>query len=70
MALDKLVRLTQLAGALLAIPVAATGAVSVYRSYFSSDVLCQNLRSTILTTMDKNVPPPAKIVLLRKDVDE
>jgi hypothetical protein len=70
MALDKLVRLTQLAGALLATPVAATGAVSVYRSYFSSDVHCQTLRSTILTTMDKNVPPPAKIVLLRKDVDE
>jgi hypothetical protein len=70
MMLDKLVRIAQFAGAVLAIPVAATGTVSVYRSYFSSEVGCQNLRGVILGTIDKNVPPQAKLTLLRKDVQE
>jgi hypothetical protein len=55
---------------LLAIPVAAGGSISVYRSYFSSDVVCQSMRSAILATMDKNVPPRAKLTLLQKDVEQ
>jgi hypothetical protein len=70
MELDRLVKLAQFAGALLAIPVAAGGSISLYRSYFSDDVVCQNMRSAILATMDKNVPAKAKLTLLQRDVEQ
>jgi hypothetical protein len=70
MELDRLVKLAQFAGALLAIPVAAGGSISLYRSCFSDDVVCQNMRSAILATMDKNVPAKAKLTLLQRDVEQ
>jgi len=70
MGIDKLTKLAQLAGALLAVPVGFAGSVSVYRNYFSDEVVCQSMRTTLLTAIDKNVPPQAKLTLLRKDAEE
>jgi hypothetical protein len=67
---EKLTTYLQIAGALLGIPVAAAGSYSVYRNYFTPDVACQNLRSAIVTIMEKKVPDETKRGLLRKDVAE
>jgi hypothetical protein len=68
MAWDKLVKLLQLIGAALAIPAAAAGSYSAYRTYFSSDVTCAKLRSSIMETMEKRVAAEIKRSLLHKDV--
>jgi hypothetical protein len=65
---DRLIKVVQLVGAALAVPAGAAGVYSAYRSYFSTDVACQNLRAAIVGTMEKNVGPAAKLALLRKDV--
>lgn len=67
---EKLTKLFQMAGAALALPAAAAGAYTVYRSHFSPDIACQNLRASIVSTMEKNVGAEAKRALLRKDVAE
>src|SRR5262245_10928969 len=67
---EKLTTYLQFTGAALAIPAAAAGSYSVYRTFFSAEVACHGLRATILSTMDKNVPGEAKRTLLRKDVAE
>jgi hypothetical protein len=67
---EKLTTYLQIAGALLGIPAAAAGSYSVYRNYFTPDVACQNLRSAIVTIMEKNVSDETKRGLLRKDVAE
>jgi hypothetical protein len=67
---DRVIKLMQLLGAALAVPAGAAGVYSAYRTYFSADVACQNLRGAILATMEKNIGPDAKRTLLRKDVAE
>lgn len=67
---EKITKLFQLIGAALALPVGAAGAYTVYKAHFSSDVACQNLRASIVTTMEKNVGADAKRALLKKDVAE
>lgn len=67
---DKFTRFLQFAGAALAVPASAAGVYSAYRSYFSNDVACQNLRTAIVSTMERNIAPDAKQRLLRKDVGE
>ena len=67
---DKHTGAVKFIGALLAIPAAAAGVYSAYHSYFSSEVACQSLRSSILLAMDKNIPADAKYRLLRRDVTE
>lgn len=67
---EKLTTYLQFTGAALAIPAAAAGSYSVYRSFFTAEVACHNLRASILSTMDRNVPAEAKRTLLRKDVAE
>ena len=67
---DKLVKLLQLTGAALAIPAAAAGTYSAYRTYFTSEVSCSRLRSAILEIMEKKVAPDVKRTLLRKDVTD
>lgn len=67
---DKLTKMLQLAGAMLAVPAGIAGVYSVYRSHFSSDIACQALRTAIVTTMEKNIAAEAKRSLLRKDVAE
>jgi hypothetical protein len=70
MAWEKLVKLLQLAGAALAIPAAAGGTYSAYRTYLSSEVACSKLRSSILETMERKVAADIKRPLLRKDVSD
>jgi hypothetical protein len=68
MAWDKLVKVFQITAAALGVPAAAAGSYSAYQTYFSPEVACAKLRSTILETMEKKVGPDAKRSLLRKDV--
>jgi len=67
---DGLNKSLQIAAAALGIPVALGGSYSVYRTYFSTEIACQNLRGRIIATMEKNVAPEAKRTLLAKDVGE
>src|SRR5215475_13457426 len=67
---DKHTGVLKFIGALLAIPAAGAGAYSAYHTYFSSEVVCQSLRSSILLAIDKNIPADAKYRLLRRDVTE
>jgi len=60
----------QIGAAVLGIPAAAAGTYSAYQTYFTNDAVCQRLRASILTVMEKNVTPDAKRTLLRKDVAE
>jgi hypothetical protein len=70
MAGENLVRALQIAGAALSIPAAAAGTFAAYQSYFSADVTCQKLRSSIVATLERNVTTETKRSLLRKDVAE
>src|SRR5262249_42370662 len=65
---DNLSKFLQIAGAALGIPAAAAGTYSAYRTYFSTDVACQNLKSAIVATMEKNVPADTKRALVNKDM--
>ena len=49
---------------------AAAGTYSVYQTYFTNEVTCQKLRTSIIAVMEKNVTPEAKRTLLRKEVGE
>jgi hypothetical protein len=60
----------QLTAATLGIPVAVAGVYSVYNTYFSPTTACQNLRATIIATMEKNLSADAKAALLKKDIAE
>jgi len=60
----------QIGAAVLGIPAAAAGTYSAYQTYFTNDAVCQRLRASILTVMEKNVAPDTKRTLLRKDVGE
>jgi len=70
MAWDKLTKLLQFVGAALAVPAAAAGTYSAYRTYFSSEVTCAKLRSSIIETMEKKVAADIKRSLLHKDVTD
>jgi hypothetical protein len=64
---DRLRTGLEIAGAALAIPAAIAGAYSAYRAYFSTEVACQALRTSIMSIIDKNIPAEAKRTLLQKD---
>jgi hypothetical protein len=66
----KLTTYLQLTGAALAIPAAAGGAYSVYQNYFTNDLACQKLRTSIVATMERHIAIEVKRTLLRKDVTE
>src|SRR5262245_31354437 len=66
---DGLSKALQVAGTVLGIPAAAAGAWSVYRTYFSTEVVCQNLKDAIVATMEKHESPEARRALLQKDVE-
>lgn len=67
---DKHIKLLQLIGALLAVPAGVAGTYSVYRTYVAGSVSCHDLRSSIIATLDKNLPGEAKRALLREDVEK
>jgi hypothetical protein len=60
----------QICGAILTIPVGVAGVYAAYRSNFSVEVTCQALRSTIISTLEKNVDMETKRALARRDVAE
>ena len=66
--IEKLTTSLQFIGAALALPAGAAGVYSAYHTYFSPEVMCQEMRNTALATLEKNIPAEAKLVLLRKDV--
>ena len=70
MGVANLGKILQYASAVLGIPAAAAGTYSAYQTYFSSEAICQQLRASIVSTMQQNVSAAAKRALLRKDVDE
>jgi hypothetical protein len=60
----------QICGAILTIPVGAAGVYAAYRSNFSVEVSCQTLRTTIISTLEKNVDMDTRRALARRDVAE
>src|SRR3974377_2147278 len=60
----------QLLGAALRIPAAAAGCYSAYQTYFSTEAVCQRLRTTIVITMERKIASDVKQALLRRDVAE
>ena len=50
----KLHRYMQIVGAALAIPAAAAGTYTAYRTYFSLEVACGNLHAAILGVLERN----------------
>lgn len=67
---SKFMTAIQICGAILTIPVGAAGVYAAYRSNFSVEVTCQALRTTIISTLEKNVDPETKRALARRDVAE
>ena len=66
--LDKHIKFLQFLAALLAIPAGVAGTYAVYSRYVSGGVSCNELRSTIIATMDRNISADAKRTLLKEDV--
>jgi hypothetical protein len=64
------VTMLQLLGAVLGIPAAAAGCYSAYQTYFSTEAVCQRLRTAIVITMERKLGSDAKKALLRRDVAE
>lgn len=69
MAVENIGKTLQYLSAALGIPAAAAGMYSVYQTY-AGDVMCQNLRASIVSIMEQNLSPEVKRALLRKNVDE
>jgi hypothetical protein len=67
MKIEKLTTSLQFIGAALALPAGAAGVYSAYNSYFSPEVMCQEMRNATLVTLEKNIPAEIKRVLLRKE---
>jgi hypothetical protein len=59
----------QMAGSVLAIPVALGSAYTVYQANFSPDLACQNLRAGIVAMIDKKVDAATRRMLVRRDVE-
>ena len=64
------VTMLQLLGAALGIPAAAAGCYSAYQTYFSTEAVCERLRTAIVLTMERKLASDAKKALLRRDVAE
>jgi hypothetical protein len=70
MASDGLVRISQIAAAVLGIPAAAAATYSAYQTYFSAEMACHRLRTAIIASLEKNLATETKRALLRKDVTD
>jgi hypothetical protein len=70
MGIERLTTSLQFVGAALALPAGAAGVYSAYHNYFSTEVICQEMRNSTLVTLEKNLPAEAKHALLRKQVSE
>jgi hypothetical protein len=70
MNIEKLTTSLQFIGAALALPAGAAGVYSAYHSYFSPEVVCQEMRNATLITLEKNIPAEAKRTLLRTEASQ
>jgi len=70
MNIEKLTTSLQFIGAALALPAGAAGVYSAYHTYFSPEVMCQEMRNATLITLEKNIPAEAKRTLLRKEASQ
>ena len=68
MNIEKLTTSLQFIGA--ALPAGAAGVYSAYHTYFSPEVMCQEMRNATLITLEKNIPVEAKRTLLRKEASQ
>jgi hypothetical protein len=59
----------QITGTVLGIPVGLGSAYSIYRANFSVETVCQNLRSNILSMVDKKIDATTRRILVRRDVE-
>jgi hypothetical protein len=67
---SRIVTAMQLIGSLLAVPVGIASAYSFYRANFAPETTCQNLRSGIISLLDKSVDASTRRMLVRRDVEE
>src|SRR5689334_1966873 len=65
---DKHVKIWQLLGAVLAVPAGIAGTYGAYKTYFSENVSCPELRASIISTLERNIPQEPKRALLREGV--
>ena len=65
----RFVTMMQLLGSVLAVPIGLASAYSIYRANFSPETTCQNLRTNIVSMLDKNVDAGARHILVRRDVE-
>ncbi len=68
--LDKPVKILQLIGAALTIPVGLAGTLAVLRNFGSGGVSCHDLRNSISATLERNIATDAKRALARADVEQ
>lgn len=68
--LTRFVTAIQLIGSVLAVPIGIASGYSFYRANFSPETTCQNLRTSIVSMLDKGVDATTRRVLVRRDVEE
>jgi hypothetical protein len=68
--IQKLTTTFQFIAAALAVPAGAAGVYSAYHTYFSPEVICQDLRNSTLATLEKNIPTETKRALLRTEATQ
>ncbi|MGB9061848.1 MAG: hypothetical protein WCC80_00345, partial [Pseudolabrys sp.] len=66
----RLVTAMQMIGSILAVPVGIASAYSFHRANFAPETTCQNLRSGIISLLDKSVDASTRRMLVRRDVEE
>ena len=66
----RVVTAMQLIGSLLAVPIGIASAYSFYRANFAPETTCQNLRSGIISLLDKSMDASTRRMLVRRDVEE
>jgi hypothetical protein len=70
MSWDQHIKILQFAGALLAIPVALGGTYSAYRTFLATEPVCDSLKNSIVSTLERKVAADAKRALVQKDLGE
>jgi hypothetical protein len=65
----RFVTMMQLLGSVLAVPIGLASAYSIYRANFSPETTCQNLRTNIVSMLDKSVDAGTRHMLVRRDVE-
>ena len=54
---------------LIGVPLALASGYTLYRTNFSPDTTCANLRASIVSMLDKNVDPATRRALVKRDIE-